>query len=300
MIRGSGMAGSGERAVRDRWRITAFGRLVKYRTIVNALLLVLLGFLPAARLASTDTAAQSTRECFIAGPLGTSTPLVSDARECGHTTAPASTFKIPHALLALQMGVITPETVFAWDGTPTAFDSWRRDHTLDSAMKSSVYPFFQRTARLIGRDRMRDGLASLGYAADTFDAELSTFWNTGDLVVSPREQFAFLQRLFAGTLPIDPRHVSTVASTLRMPAGRIVNAAGIHPFGLDWLDAPIVRAKTGNTRVNSESVSWLVGALEAKGTHYVFAARVRSGTQLENTAGVELARRELNKHRPSR
>jgi beta-lactamase class D len=259
------------------------------------LLVVFVALVPAARLASTQTAAHPTRDCFIAARLGEPAPFVSDASECEHKSAPASTFKISHALLALQTAVITPETVFTWDGTPMAFDSWGRDHTLDSAMKSSVYPFFQRTARLIGRERMREGLASLGYAADTFDAELSTFWNTGDLVVSPREQFAFLQRLFAGTLPVDARHVSIVSSTLRMPAGRIVNASGVHSFGLDWPEATIVRAKTGNTRVNDESVSWLVGALELQGTHYVFVARARSGARLESTAGAEVARRELNK-----
>jgi beta-lactamase class D len=275
--------------------IAAFGRLVKYRSTVKTLLVVFIGFLPAARLAFTEPAQSPNHECFIAVRPGASTPLVSDAVECDHKSAPASTFKIPHALLALQTGVIAPDTVFTWDGSPTTFESWRRNHTLDSAMKSSVYPFFQRTARLIGRERMRDGLVSIGYAADTFDGNVSTFWNDGDLLVSPREQFAFLQRLFAGTLPIDARHVSTVSSTLRMPAGRIVNASGVHSFALDWPDTTIVRAKTGNTRMNDESVSWLVGALQLKGTQYVFAARARSGTRLESTAGAELARRELNK-----
>ncbi len=159
---------------------------------------------------------------------------MSDSRECAVATAPASTFKIPHALIALQTGVVTPATVVKWDGTPRDFETWRRDHTLESSIRWSVYPFFQHTARLIGRDRMKQSLGSLAYAADTFDGELTTFWNTGDLVVTPIEQVAFLRRLVAGKLPIDARHVATVRQALRMPAGQITNAAGTHSFALTW------------------------------------------------------------------
>src|SRR5262249_60530692 len=93
-------------------------------------------------------------ECFVLVGAGGRT-VVPSAEECGHRTAPASTFKIPHALIALQTGVITPSTVFTWDGTKYDFASWQRDHTLDSAIKLSVFPFFQHTAALIGRDRMQ-------------------------------------------------------------------------------------------------------------------------------------------------
>ena len=224
---------------------------------------------------------------------------VSDPRECGVATAPASTFKIPHALIALQTGVVTPETVVEYDGTPRDFETWRRDHTLESSIRWSVYPFFQHTARLIGRDRMKRSLGSLGYAADTFDGELTTFWNTGDLVVTPIEQIAFLRRLVGGKLPIDARHVAAVRQALRMPAGQITNAAGTHAFALDWPRDAGVYAKTGNTLVDGERVSWLVGWVTAGGVDTVFAGRTRAKGPLGNTAGAELARKGLNAARPA-
>jgi beta-lactamase class D len=233
-------------------------------------------------------------ECFIIARLDASSPSISDPDECRVKTAPASTFKIPHALIALQAGVITPETVFKWDGTKLPFESWQRDHTLDSAMRWSVLPYFQHTARLIGEERMRAGLSRLVYAADTFDREVSDFWLDGDLVVSPFEQFVFLQRFFAGKLPAAARHLSAVEDAIRMPPGQIVLAAGAYPFSLDWPEATIVRAKTGNTALNGERVSWLVGALELKDVEYVFVARIRSRKSLGSTAGTELARRRLN------
>jgi beta-lactamase class D len=242
---------------------------------------------------------QSTHECFLFARLGETKPDVSDAAECGLATAPASTFKIPHALIALQTGVITTDTVIKWDGTGYEFESWRRDHTLSSAIKASVRPFFEQTARLIGPQRMHDGLSSLGYAADAFDGNASAFWVTGDLVVSPMEQFGFLQRFFAGTLPIEGRHLSAVKEAMRMPPGQILLGAGPRSFELRWPKDTIVRAKTGNTTVKGERVSWLMGALESRGVEYVFVARARSKSGLENNAGAEVARRGLNARVPT-
>ena len=79
-----------------------------------------------------------------------------------------------------------------------------------------------------------------------------------------------------------------------MPPGRITNAAGTHAFPLDWPAATIVRAKTGNSTVNGERVSWLVGWLELDRQVTVFAGRIRSMSPLENAAGIEVARRGLN------
>lgn len=238
------------------------------------------------------------RECFVIARVDGPLPSVPDGSECARPTAPASTFKVPHALIALQTEVIDANTIIKWDGSTYDFTTWQRDHTLDSAMKSSVYPFFQRTATMIGEERMRSNLVSLRYGADTFGGDVTTFWTNGDFVVSPFEQLAFLQRLFGGKLPIDPRHVETVKATLLMPAGRISNAAGIHEFPLNWPKGTRVRAKTGNGRINGERVSWLIGHLESHGNEYVFAARVRSsGRPLTTTAGAEVALRGLNRAR---
>jgi beta-lactamase class D len=242
--------------------------------------------------------AQDVRECSVIARLGDAKPIVSDANECRQKTAPASTFKLPHALIALETNVIAADTVVPWNGTAYDFESWRRDHTLESAIRSSVFPFFERTARLIGPDRFRKGLSSLGYASDTFDRDVSAFWINGDLVVSPIEQLEFLQRLFSGNLPVASRHLSTVTSAIRMPAGQVLSASGAHPFELNWPSATVVRAKTGNTRVEGESVSWLVGALELDGMHYVFVARARSMSALGRTAGIAVAVRALNGMRP--
>jgi beta-lactamase class D len=242
--------------------------------------------------------AQADHECFVFARLKDAAPFVSDAAECAVPASPASTFKIPHALIALQTGVIQPTSAFKWDGTAYEYETWRRDHTLDTAIKWSVRPVFDRTARLIGRTRMREALASFGYAADAFDGDGTTFWVDGDLVVSPLEQLAFLRRFFANNLPVDARHLSVVREALRTPPGEITLGAGVRPFVLDWPGATIVRAKTGNTTVKGERVSWLIGALELNGETWVFAARARARGTLAPTAGADVARRGLNASAP--
>jgi beta-lactamase class D len=233
-------------------------------------------------------------ECFILAGTNGGTTSVSDPTECSRPSSPASTFKIPHSLIALQTRVLTETTVFKWDGTAYDFASWRRDHTLRSAIRNSVFPVFQKIAPKIGRERMLAQLAALHYASDTFEGDIASFWINGDLVVSPLEQFSFFERLFAGRLPIDARHVAFVVNAMRMPAGQVLLGAGPQPFPLKWAASTIVRGKTGNTTVNGERVSWLVGAVESRGVARVFVARVRTAGALPNTAGADLAVRELN------
>src|ERR1051325_1413297 len=44
---------------------------------------------------------------------------------------PASTFKIPNALIGLEVGAIADENeVFRWDRKPKVRAAWERDHTL--------------------------------------------------------------------------------------------------------------------------------------------------------------------------
>lgn len=259
------------------------------RTVVLAVAAATIG----ARLAAEPVTAA---ECVLIGAASAIAPppVVSDATECARATSPASTFKIPHALIALQAGIIDARTEWPWDGTAYEPVVWRRAHTVDSAIRWSVVPFFRETARRLGPARLRANLAALRYAADGFDGDVSSFWLNGDLVVTPREQFAFLRRFATSDLPIDGRHVATVRAALAMPPGEVTNASGSHPFRLAWPQPVTVRLKTGNTTVGGERVSWAAGLVAASDREYVVVARVRASGPVEGTAGLDAARRALD------
>ncbi|HEV8397023.1 MAG TPA: penicillin-binding transpeptidase domain-containing protein [Vicinamibacterales bacterium] len=254
--------------------------------------------LATAALGSLARAATETHQCALIQTLDGSAPFVSDAAECVVKTAPASTFKVPHALIALETGVVAdPLALVPWDGTKYPFPAWEKPHSLDSAMKSSALWFYQRTARLIGRERMLASLKRLGYGTDSYEGEQTTFWLTGDLAVSPLEQLDFVSRVVTYRLPAERRNIDAVKAAFVMPQGAITNASGTHPFALTWPGPLVVHAKTGNTTVAREGISWIVGYVEANARLTAFAARVRGG-ELSMQAGADLALRTLNAHRP--
>jgi beta-lactamase class D len=246
------------------------------------------------------TAAPAAQECAIVQALDGSPPFVSDATECAVKTAPASTFKVPHALIALETGVVTdPLAPVPWDGTKYPNAAWEKPHSLNSAMKWSALWFYQRTARLIGRERMLAWLKRLGYGTDSYEGEQTMFWLNGDLAVSPVDQLDFMARLVRYQLPVERRHVDVVKAAFTMPASAITNATGTHPFELKWPAPLVVRAKTGNATVAGERVSWVVGHVESRGRGWVFAARVRGGSDVPGQAGADLALRTLNARPPN-
>ncbi len=233
-------------------------------------------------------------ECVVFAPLGGQAQVIG-GDECGRRTLPASTFKVPHALVALETGVVTEKTVIKWDGTRRDYPVWNRDQTLDSAVKMSAVWVFQQFASAIGRERELSYLKSFHYGSGTFERGVTDFWLNGDLTITPVEEVVFLQRMFSYELPVERRHIDTVKQALTMPHGQILNAAGTHDFSLRWPADTVVRAKTGNGNVDGERVSWIVGALETGGRQYLFASRKRSTTgPLDTTAGADLALRVLN------
>jgi beta-lactamase class D len=111
--------------------------------------------------------------------------------------SPASTFKIPHALFALDAGIIRDEfQVIPWDGVKRYFDSWNKDQTLRSSMRDSVVWVYQRIAQSIGEERGKDYLLKIRYGNSDPSGGDSAFWLDGNLKVSAFEQVAFLKRLY--------------------------------------------------------------------------------------------------------
>src|SRR5438128_4044690 len=93
---------------------------------------------------------------------------------------PASTFKIPNALIGLEVGSITDENeVFHWDGKPKLRAAWERDQTLATGMRESVVWMFQEVARRTGKERMREWLDRLEYGNRDMKGGIDLFWLQG-------------------------------------------------------------------------------------------------------------------------
>ena len=76
--------------------------------------------------------------------------------------SPASTFKIPHALAALDSGVLAgPSVTFTYEGADELRETWKGPHSLATAMRYSVVWYFQRVATMLGPERERAYLTTV-------------------------------------------------------------------------------------------------------------------------------------------
>jgi beta-lactamase class D len=213
----------------------------------------------------------------------------SPAEGCSTRVTPASTFKIPHALAALDAGVLSgPNVPFPYNGAEYPWETWNRDHTLATAMRYSVVWYFQRVATMLGPERERGYLAKLGYGNQDCSSGLTTFWLDESLRISSDEQERFMVRLYEDALPVTKEAMQTVREILVQPTGLVVNATGEHPFDAPWPEGAVVSAKTGS----SDDVRWLVGHVERRQRSWVFVSCV-TGTGLYPLAAVDLAAKSL-------
>jgi beta-lactamase class D len=163
---------------------------------------------------------------------------------------PASTFKVPNALIGLEAGAIADENeVFRWDGTPKPRPEWERDQTLATGMRDSVVWMFQDIARRTGKVRMREGLERLQYGNRDMTGGIDLFWIQGGLRVSALEQVDFLHRLAEGRLPMTQR------------AQRLVRQAMV----VEKTPAYTLYGKTGTIDRGRNAINWWVGWIERKG-----------------------------------
>ncbi|HAA44065.1 MAG: beta-lactamase class D domain-containing protein [Halomonas sp. 54_146] len=181
---------------------------------------------------------------------------------------PASTFKIPHTLFALDAGAVRDEfQIFYWDGVERSFAGHNHDQDLRSAMRSSAVWVFQQFAKDIGEERAEDYLKRIDYGSADPSSDEGAYWIYGNLGISAHEQIAFLKRLYKNDLPFQTDHQRLVKDVMIVEAGR------------DW----ILRGKTGW----DGKMGWWVGWVEWPTGPVFFALNIDT----PNRTG-DLAKRE--------
>jgi beta-lactamase class D len=228
--------------------------------------------------------------CVVLQPLAGTEPL-RQIGDCGVRLSPASTYKIPHALIALETGVVTPVSVEKWDGTRHQRQpKWNLNHTVISALRPSVLWFFQRVAPRIGAERAAAWLKKFQYGNQNVSGPITLYWVDGSLAISPLEQVSFLRRFYTHALPVQRPYIDRVREGLEQGRGTVENSLGIHTLAGNWTRARL-NAKTGATTTADYRVSWLVGLLTVDQTDYVFASAVwrQGGGDVDTLDGARAA-----------
>jgi beta-lactamase class D len=178
---------------------------------------------------------------------------------CNIAFCPASTFKIPNTLIALESGIATLETVFSWNGEKRTYSIWEKDMTIKDAFQVSVVPVYQEIARRVGVEKMKYYTQLLNYAdLDINDENIDKFWLEGKSSITQYQQVYFLQKLYNLQFPVSENAMRLTKEIMLYETKNNYKISG----------------KTGWAVRQNESVTWFVGYIETNNNVYFFATNV--------------------------
>ncbi|HLT64132.1 MAG TPA: DUF885 family protein, partial [Pseudohongiella sp.] len=186
--------------------------------------------------------------------------MAGHAERADTAALPASTFKWFSSLAALETRVIhAADEIIPWDGVTRSRPETNKDMSLREAFRVSSVPHYQHLVREIGSGRMGVLLHENHYGNMDMDGGLETFWLSGDLRITPRQQIEFLTKLYDQELSFRPevmRVVKDIATMEETP---------------DY----VLRGKTGLAEIESnghlEHTGWWTGWVEKGDNVYFFA-----------------------------
>ena len=170
---------------------------------------------------------------------------------------PASTFKVPHALIALEEGIVKDTSdIIPWDGKKRQFDVWNRDQTLRSSLQYSSVWVYIAFADQIDIKKYKTYLSDFQYGNENPAGPSNRFWLEGDFAISARQQVGFLQRFYHYELPVSPENIEKIKPLIVVEKTKSYTLSG----------------KTGGTTINkNQHIMWLVGYVERDNKVYYYA-----------------------------
>ncbi|ESZ14994.1 class D beta-lactamase [Mesorhizobium sp. L48C026A00] len=243
-------------------------RQIDRRPFVFALVIYLLAWLFGFPIRA-QSAPLGEVECTLILDAASGETLYRDG-VCDQRFSPASTFKVPLALIGYDAGILSDEHTPAWDYKPEFKAAKRDQKTVDPTIweKDSVLWFSQEITRRLGNERFAGYVSKFDYGNTDVAGTpgrndgLTRSWVNSSLEISPVEQVNFMRRLLAGELPVSAKaHAMTKAILPTFRSG-------------GWT----VQGKTGTTRLgesaDKRSLGWFVGWANKDARSIVFARLV--------------------------
>ena len=168
--------------------------------------------------------------------------------------SPASTFKIPHSLIALNEGIVKKDSVIVWDKKIREYESWNKDQILLTAFKSSCVWCYQEFASKIGVEKYKKYLKELNYGNKKIGDDVTRFWLDESLEITTFEQIKFLKRFYTNNLPFKIEDINLLKEIM------------IDEKNENY----IIRAKTGW----EGRYGWYVGYVETKDDVWFFSTNI--------------------------
>jgi beta-lactamase class D len=239
---------------------------------------------PVAHVEERPDLARHFKEAGVRGTwavLDSATSKLSmvDRRRAERRYSPASTFKIPNSLIALETGAVKDiDEILPYGGGTYKRKEWERDMNLRDAIRVSHLPIYRGVARRIGLARMNEWIARLHYGNETLGTEVDQFWVNDKLQISAVEQVRFLARLAQRSLPMSMRTQDMVREIT------LIEKTSTHAL----------HAKTGWYETPSLSLGWWVGwVAQTDGSVQSFALNIDMHGEADLAKRIPLGRKLL-------
>lgn len=191
---------------------------------------------------------------------------------------PASTFKIPNTLIALEEKAIANEKeIIKWDGKDKGWSPWNKNQSLETAFPISCIWFYQELAKRVGNSKYLSYLDKLHYGNKMTGPNLATFWLEGDLKISAREQIDILKKLYKDQLPFKDEHLKILKKIMVV----------------DKTPEYTIRVKTGLAMRIKNQHGWYVGYVETSGKTWFFATNICIKRKSDSTYRKEITMEAL-------
>lgn len=238
--------------------------------------------------------AQAATLCMVVADAESSVVLKEEG-DCRTRVTPASTFKVPLAVMGYDAGFLTDTTTPAlpfksgyadWGGA-----EWQQTTDPKRWMNYSVVWYSQRITEALGVAALEDYARRLGYGNADFAGDtgknnaLERAWISSSLKIAPVEQVAFMRNLVNRTLPVSEKAMEMTVAVLE---------------SWETPDGWTVAGKTGSafprladgTLDRARGWGWFVGWAERDGRTLVFA-RLNQDERRHDTGGGIRARDEV-------
>ena len=224
-------------------------------------------------------AGAGTTGAFVAIDTNGNVLHVHNAARANTPLCPASTFKIPNTLIALQRGIVdVRDTRFRWDGTDRGVAAWNRNQTLRSAFQVSCVWCYQEVARKVGRRAYLADLEAMGYGNRQIGDAVDEFWLDGSLQISAVDQARFLSLLWQGLQPFRRDVVADLKTVMQV----------------EQTNSYTLYAKSGWTGA-ALGVGWYVGVVETSNQTVAFALNLPMTRAEEAPLRQQLAMQSLRR-----
>jgi beta-lactamase class D len=219
---------------------------------------------------AADALAATTCTLIVDASTGATQVRIGD--RCDERQTPASSFKVPLALIGFDSGILQDGDSPAWPYREeyAAWDElWKRTTTPTSWMRDSVVWYSQELTRRLGAGRFKEYVDRLDYGNRDISGHpgrgdgLTTAWLSSSLRISAVEQVAFIRRLVRQELKVSP---SAIERTMA-----IMPSVQVDGWRISGKTGTGLRRNADGTNDRNRQVGWFVGWATRDGRTLVFA-----------------------------